>query len=62
MKTQEEIEFDNLLDEYFEKFGTDYPIDRTSLMTTEEIMRDVRKCIDTGKKKPEPKYRKGLIY
>ncbi len=62
MKTEEDIKLDQALDEYFEKFGENYPLVITSMMTTDEIIADVRKYIAKGKPKPEPKYNSRYNY
>lgn len=62
MKSETEIELDRLLDEYFEKFGENYPLVITSMMTDEEIIKDVKKYLKKGKPKPEPKLDDDLIY
>ena len=59
--TPEEIELEKVLDEYAEKFDRNYPLVITSLMSTEDIIKDVRKYIEKGKPMPEPRYRKGEV-
>ena len=44
--TPEEIELEKVLDEYAEKFDRNYPLVITSLMSTEDIIKDVRKYIE----------------
>lgn len=60
--TPEEIELEKVLNEYAEKFDRNYPLVITSLMSTEDIIKDVRKYIEKGKPKPEPRYRRGEVY
>ncbi|MBQ1771745.1 MAG: hypothetical protein II000_07370 [Clostridia bacterium] len=62
MKTEDEIKLDNALDEYFDKFGENYPLVITSMMTNDEIIADINKYIKSGKPKPEPKLNKRYDY
>lgn len=55
-------EFDKLLDEYFERFGENYPLVITSQVNFDEHAKRIRKCIDSGKKAPEPEYEAGAVY
>ena len=62
MKSVEEIAFDEALDDYSNKFGENYPLVVTSMLTTEEIIKDIRRCIAENKKKKQPKFKPGVDY
>lgn len=55
-------EFDKLADEYFERFGENYPLVITSQTSLDEHAKKIRECIQSGKKAPEPKYVDGADY
>lgn len=55
-------DFDKLLDEYFERFGENYPLVITSQVSLSEHAKRIRKCLDSGRKAPEPKYEAGAVY
>lgn len=62
MKTKEEKAFDKLLDEYFEKFGKNYPLDITSMLTTEEHINRIKSAIANDKPVEEEENIEGIIY
>lgn len=62
MKTKEEKAFDKLLDEYFDKFGKNYPLDITSMLTTEEHINRIKSAIADDKPVKEEINIKGVIY
>ncbi len=62
MKTEAEIKLDNALNEYFAKFGENYPLLITALASTEEIIEDVEACIANGEPKPEPELDEDVDY
>ena len=62
MKSEKDIELDIVLDEYYKKFDKNYPLVITSLMTMDEIIKDVKKYIEKGKPKPEPKLNSRYVY
>lgn len=62
MKTKEEKAFDKLLDEYFDKFGKNYPLDITSMLTTEEHINRLKSAIADGKPVEAEKNIEGVIY
>ena len=62
MKSEEEKKLDKVLDEYFDKFGENYPFVITSMASTDEIIADVRKYIEKGEPKPEPEYDEDVDY
>lgn len=49
MKSKEEKQFDDLLDKYFEKFGQNYPLNITSLLTTEQHISRIKSAISDNK-------------
>ena len=40
---------EELLEEYYEKFGENYPLMITSMLSSEEIIDDIRACLESGK-------------
>ena len=36
------------LDRYFEKFGDNYPLLITTMQSSEEIIADIKRCIESG--------------
>lgn len=41
---------DEALNAYFDTFGENYPLMITSQMTNDEIIEDIKKCIETNTK------------
>lgn len=61
MKTKEEKRFDKLLDKYFETFEQNYPLEVTSLLSTEEHISRIEKAIESNKPVIE-EHEKGRVY
>lgn len=38
------------LNRYYDKFGEDYPLLITSMLSDKEIIRDIRKCLESGER------------
>jgi len=55
-------DFDKLLDEYFDRFGENYPIVITSSVNFDDCAKQIRKCIESGKKAPAPEYEDKAVY
>ena len=62
MKTKEEKAFDKLLDDYFDKFGKNYPLDITSCLSTEEHISRIKSAIQDDKPVKKENDIKGVIY
>ena len=62
MKTVEEKQFDALLDEYFDKFGKNYPLDVTSTLSTQEHKERLRNALRDNKAVPEEKNEPNVDY
>ena len=62
-KSQQEQEFDKLNRLYTERFGEPYRfsvgIDASSW---DEVLADIRRCLDTDKKQPAPDYDLNYVY
>lgn len=54
--------FDELLKEYFDTFGQNYPLMITSDVEEDEIIRDIIACIENGEPAKPTEYEEGLIY
>lgn len=52
-------EFDDLLNEYYEKFKEPYPLVITQMG---DVSEDIKNCIKTGKPAKEPEYEEGADY
>ena len=53
---------DTLLDVYFEEFGKNYPLGVPSDKTDEEIIADIKNCLENGEPAKEPIYEDGFDY
>lgn len=53
---------DTLLDVYFKEFGENYPLAVPSDKTDEEIIADIKNCLENGEPAEEPKYEAGCDY
>ena len=42
------MNLDDYLNEYFERFGRNYPICVVGLLSTEEIIAGIKKCLETN--------------
>ena len=49
-------ELQMLMNEYREMFGENYPLSFPSDLSTEEVIEDIRRCIETNTKAEEPEY------
>lgn len=62
-KSAEETEFDELNERYTESFGQPYVFFTiTDDNTWAETLAEIRRCLETGKRQPEPRYKRGQIY
>ena len=61
-KSKEEQEFDLLNEQYEEKFGKPYVFSIGFSRSWEEVLKDIRKRIETGEQQPEPDYESGNVY
>lgn len=62
-KSEEEIQFDKLNEEYTEKFGKPYVFSiGIDSQSWEETLADIRRRIKTGEPQPEPDYQPGIQY
>ena len=50
------------LDIYADRFGENYPLSITSLLTSEEIIAEIRECLERGTPAEPIEYEEGLIY
>lgn len=48
MKTKEEEHFEALLDKYFDKFDTNYPLNITSTLSTADHITRIEQAIASG--------------
>ncbi len=57
LKSKEEAEFDDLCEKYYEMFGENYGfiIGSDFPRTLQEAIDEMKKCIETGKKRSLPK-------
>ena len=55
-------EVEKVLREYYEKFGSNYPLGIVSTLTDNQIIERVRKCIDTGKPEKPIEYEEDTDY
>lgn len=55
-------DFEKKLEEYFEKFGTNYPLMITASIDEKKIIADIDKCIKNGTEAKEPEYVDGADY
>lgn len=62
MKSEIEKEFDVLSDKYYEKFNENYPVCIVGHVSLKEICEDMKRCIETGEKKPPLEYDEGADY
>lgn len=53
---------DELLREYFDAFGEDYPIMITAMVSADEVIEDIRKCLINGKPATPMELEEGLDY
>lgn len=53
---------DTLLDVYFKEFGKSYPLVVASDKTDEEIIADIKNCLENGEPAEEPKYEADYDY
>lgn len=53
---------EDALNAYYEKFGVNYPLMITSQMTAEEVIEDIRNCIETNTKAEAFDYLKDADY
>lgn len=53
---------DTLLNVYFEEFGKNYPLSVPSDKTDEEIIADIKNCLENGEPAKEPIHEDGLDY
>lgn len=53
---------EELLNEYFDMFGENYPLMMTSQLSEREVISDIQSCIETGKPAKPVEYEDGLIY
>lgn len=62
-KSKEEIRFEELNEQYTEKFGKPYsfPIG-IDIMSWEEMLADISKRIETGEPQQEPEYNPDYVY
>ena len=62
-KPPEELEFERLDKEYYQKFGSQYVIQMfLTPAQWEEVNADVKRCIDTGKMQVLRPYAEGVDY
>lgn len=61
-KSTEEKKFDELNAEYTEKFGFPYVFNIGFSMSWEEVLADIRNCIDTNTPQEQPDYKPGAVY
>ena len=62
-KSEAEKAFDELNEQYFEKFGTDYVFAiGIDSMTWEEATADIKRRIAENDPQPEPDYKPGNVY
>lgn len=62
-KSQEELEFDALNDQYVKTFGTPFEFFvGTYSPSWAEAIEDIRKCLETGIPQKPPEYEKGNLY
>ncbi|MDE6941661.1 MAG: hypothetical protein K2P40_12050 [Lachnospiraceae bacterium] len=53
---------DAALNKYYERFGENYPLGISEVRTTDEIISDIERCIETGDKAEEPLYEEYVDY
>jgi len=53
---------EKVLDEYSAHFGENYPLTRTTTVLEEEIIKDIKQCIETNTKAKEPEYEDNIDY
>ena len=53
---------ETLLDVYFEEFGKNYPLSIVGNKSTEEIIADIKNCLENGEPAEEPTFDKDLDY
>ncbi len=53
---------EKVLDEYSAHFGENYPLMRTTTVLEEEIIKDIKQCIETNTKAKEPEYEDNIDY
>jgi len=53
---------DELLKEYYNTFGEDYPLMITEMITADEVIEDIRKCLISGKRAEPMELDAGLDY
>ena len=62
-KSNEELLFDQLNEEYSGKFGRPYVFAvGVDSKTWSEVIADIRRCIDTGEPQAQPEYSSGNVY
>ena len=62
-KSDAEKQFDELNEKYVEKFGKPYVFSiGVDFQTWEEVLKDIRRRIETGEPQPEPDYESGNVY
>lgn len=53
---------DELLNEYYERFGENYPLMITSMVSADEVIEDIRKCLINGKRAEPVELEDGFNY
>lgn len=53
---------ETLLDVYFKEFGKNYPLSIVGEKSNEEIIADIKDCIENGEPAKEPIYEEGCDY
>lgn len=53
---------ETLLDVYFKEFGKNYPLSIVGEKSNEEIIADIKDCIENGEPAKEPIYEEGNDY
>lgn len=53
---------DELLNEYYDRFGEDYPLMITATISADEVIEDIRKCLISGKRAKPMELEAGLDY
>lgn len=62
MKSKLDIEADRLCDAYFEKFGEPYPLGNQHSLSVEDMFKEIKNALETGRKVVLPKRNKDCVY